>query len=238
MCAGAKCTTAEFADVKGVCCSPRQTCAEGKAEGTFQCGGKSVDADGSQLCAGAKCTLAEFADENAACCHARQTCAKGRAESKFQCGRGSVDADGSPLCAGISCTAAEFANASSVCCSSRQTCAEGKADGKKCGGKSVDADGTLRCAAAKCSASEFADVNSVCCMAETVFVVHHEIILKGVSASVFNGDIAIIKSFREAVAITLSVPESDIINIKARDEQGRRQRILFTNRRLEMSGCR
>ena len=62
------------------------------------------------------------------------------------------------------------------------------------------------------------------------YVVAHAIALQGVVASTFNGDPKMIASFREAVAATLSVPETDVLHILASDDNNRRRRL--PNRRV------
>jgi len=71
------------------------------------------------------------------------------------------------------------------------------------------------------------------------YAVAHTISLQGITATQFNGDPLIIKSFRQAIAILLGIPTSDIINIVAQSQSRRVLRdMIVQHRNLEKSGCR
>ena len=57
---------------------------------------------------------------------------------------------------------------------------------------------------------------------ETNYLVHHNILMQGISASTFNDDTLMVESFRQAVAIVVGVPETDIIHVLASDSKRRR----------------
>ena len=75
---------------------------------------------------------------------------------------------------------------------------------------------------------------------KTDYAVSHTIVLQGVTVSQFNSDPLIVKSFRQAIAVLLDVPTTDIINILAQQSKSRRVlRDIFVQRRnLETSSCR
>ena len=62
-----------------------------------------------------------------------------------------------------------------------------------------------------------ASKNSACggAASNVDFAVSHEVVFKGISATAFNSDPIIIKSFRQSVAKLLNVLETDVYNIKA-----------------------
>jgi len=68
-------------------------------------------------------------------------------------------------------------------------------------------------------------------------VVHHIILLQGISAGTFNEDPSMIKSFRQAIATLLKVLESDILNIVASEKDDTRRRLQQSRRRLESPSC-
>jgi len=74
---------------------------------------------------------------------------------------------------------------------------------------------------------------------KTDYAVAHTISLQGITATQFNGDPLIIKSFRQAIAILLGIPTSDIINLVAQSQSRRVLRDMnVQHRNLEKSGCR
>jgi hypothetical protein len=74
---------------------------------------------------------------------------------------------------------------------------------------------------------------------KTDYAVAHTISLQGITATQFNDDPLIIKSFRQAIAILLGIPTSDIINLVAQSQSRRVLRdMIVQHRNLEKSGCR
>ena len=69
------------------------------------------------------------------------------------------------------------------------------------------------------------------------YVVHHIILLQGISAGTFNEDPSMIKSFRQAIATLLKVLESDILNIVASEKEDTPRRRQLSRRRLESPSC-
>ena len=78
-----------------------------------------------------------------------------------------------------------------------------------------------------------ASKNSACggAASNVDFAVSHEVVFKGISATAFNSDPIIIKSFLQSVAKLLNVLETDVYNIKASSK--RRQ--LYSSRILDAS---
>jgi hypothetical protein len=74
----------------------------------------------------------------------------------------------------------------------------------------------------------------------TDYAVAHTIDLQGINVAQFNSDPLIVQSFRQAIAVLLDVPTTDIINILAQQSKSRRVlRDIFVQRRnLETSSCR
>jgi len=72
--------------------------------------------------------------------------------------------------------------------------------------------------------------------------VSHTIVLQGISATEFNSDPSILKSFREAVAASLSISPENVINVKATSSSRRRLNIINRKqkimRQLAESSCR
>ena len=67
------------------------------------------------------------------------------------------------------------------------------------------------------------------------FAVSHEVVLKGISATAFNSDPIIVKSFGQSVARLLNVLETDVYNIKAATT---RRQLFYSSRILDASSCR
>ena len=67
----------------------------------------------------------------------------------------------------------------------------------------------------------------------TDYAVAHTIDLQGINVAQFNSDPLIVQSFRQAIAVLLDVPTTDIINMVAKSKSVDRQR-----RNLETSRCR
>ena len=63
------------------------------------------------------------------------------------------------------------------------------------------------------------------------FAVSHEVVFKGISATAFNSDPIIIKSFGQSIAKLLNVLETDVYNIKASSKS----RQLYSSRILDAS---
>ena len=81
-------------------------------------------------------------------------------------------------------------------------------------------------------------VTDCCDLPKTEYKVQHIITLQGIAATIFNNNPSIITSFRQAVALTLDVPEIDITNILA-TEANRRQLLKHLPRRsLVKKSCR
>ena len=78
-----------------------------------------------------------------------------------------------------------------------------------------------------------ASKNSACggAASNVDFAVSHEVVFKGISATAFNSDPIIIKSFGQSIAKLLNVLETDVYNIKASSK--RRQ--LYSSRILDAS---
>ena len=78
-----------------------------------------------------------------------------------------------------------------------------------------------------------ASKNSACggAASNVDFAVSHEVVFKGISATAFNSDPIIIKSFGQSIATLLNVLETDVYNIKASSK--RRQ--LYSSRILDAS---
>ena len=57
---------------------------------------------------------------------------------------------------------------------------------------------------------------------KTKYLVHHNILMQGISASTFNGDELMMESFRQTVALVIGVSETDIVHILARASKRRR----------------
>jgi hypothetical protein len=73
------------------------------------------------------------------------------------------------------------------------------------------------------------------------YAVTHTIVLQGVTVSQFNSDPLIVKSFRQAIAVLLDVPTTDIINIVAQQPKSSRRVLrdpIVQRRNLEKSSCR
>ena len=72
------------------------------------------------------------------------------------------------------------------------------------------------------------------------YAVSHTIVLQGITVAQFNSDPLIVKSFRQAIAVLLDVPTTDIINILAQQSKSRRvlRDIIVQRRNLETSSCR
>ena len=67
----------------------------------------------------------------------------------------------------------------------------------------------------------------------TDYAVAHTIDLQGINVAQFNSDPLIVQSFRQAIAVLLDVPTTDIINMVAKSKSVDRQR-----RNLETARCR
>ena len=82
-----------------------------------------------------------------------------------------------------------------------------------------------------------ASKNSACggAASNVDFAVSHEVVFKGISATAFNSDPIIIKSFGQSVAKLLNVLETDVYNIKAATK---RRQLFDSSRILDESSCR
>ena len=78
-----------------------------------------------------------------------------------------------------------------------------------------------------------ASKNSACggAASNVDFAVSHEVVFKGISATAFNSDPIIIKSFGQSIAKLLNVLETDVYNIKASSKK----RQLYSSRILDAS---
>jgi hypothetical protein len=100
---------------------------------------------------------------------------------------------------------------------------------------------TVTCTHATDSIAMTCDTGSDLASGACIARVSHIIALQGISAAEFNSDPSILKSFREAVAASLSISPENVTNVKATSSRrrlniiNRKQKIM---RQLTESSCR